>query len=64
MTAIDGAAMLVVFAAPVLLVGDPRPADVVRECTLYRERALLEIIVMMRRQPGRVARTGLEGQAC
>src|SRR5262245_19140669 len=52
-------AVLVIVVAPVLLVGHPGPADVVRERALDRQRALLEIVMMMRRELGGIARRRL-----
>ncbi len=50
-------AQLVIVIAPEALVDGPRPAQVVHEVAFDRERALLEIVVMVRRELRRVARS-------
>ena len=58
-TATDGAAApFVLVLAPGGHVRGPRPADVVNVSALERERALLEVVVEMRRQLRDVARPG------
>src|SRR6478736_6733725 len=49
-------AQFMIVGAPEVLVNRPRPAQMVDELTLDRERTLLEIIMMMRRELGSVTR--------
>src|SRR3546814_15508850 len=49
-------ALFVLVRAPFLQIGGPRPANIMGEAPFDGERALLEIIVMVRRHAGRVAR--------
>ena len=49
-------AVFVIVVAPLCHVGYPRPANIVDERAFERERALFEIVVMVRRQLGNVAR--------
>jgi len=54
-----GVVMPVLVLAPLLHVHRPRPAQMMRERARERQRALLEIVVMMRREFGDVPRTVL-----